>query len=99
MTATTSTTVRLNPGMVLTSLHLRSGSALDGCTRIDNEGGYVTIVRNWPNLSSGEELVWRVLSYCNGGNDLPSWDDLRAGLDAINLHACEAALATVGVRP
>lgn len=96
--------VRINPGMVLHSIRLRSGSALEYCTHIDNdvdEGGYVTIVRNWPGLSTGEELVWRVLAFINGSDrgDLPTWADLRAGLDAINLHACETALATVGCRP
>lgn len=94
--------VRINPGMVLNSIRLRQDSALLHCTGIQNgDDGHLYLARNWPGLSTGEELVWRVLAFVNGGDrdDLPTWADLRAGLDGSNYSACETALATVGCRP
>lgn len=54
-----------------------------------------TVERNWPNLSSGEELLWQVLASINGQGDAPADDDLAAGLDAINLHYARCALEGV----
>ena len=68
-----------------------------GCTTIDSDdAGRVVIVRNWPRLSSGEELLWRVLGWLQGADDLPSDDDLRAGLDGPSQVA--VARATNGRR-
>lgn len=85
-------TIRITPGQLTDSLALRSTSALAGCTNIDSDDAGVFIAARYPSLSSGESLLWRVLDWLNGGRDLPTSDDLRAGLDAGNYKAAAAAI-------
>ena len=91
------TSIRINPGNLSDALDLRNATSLGGCTTIDSDAaGRVVIARNWPRLSSGEELLWRVLAWLQGADDLPSDDDLRAGLDGPSQVA--VARATNGRR-
>ncbi len=63
-------------------------SALKHCAIEDNGD----IVAAWPTLSSGEKLLWQVLEAVNGAGVAPSDNDLRAGLDDLNLHYAMCAL-------
>lgn len=63
-------------------------TALKHSTIVDNGD----IVAVWPTLSSGEKLLWQVLEAVNGAGVAPSDDDLRAGLDELNLHYAMCAL-------
>ena len=84
-------TIRISPGQLSAVLDFRATSALAGCTKVDGDDNGVFIARNWPSLSSGEELLWRVLAWMNGASDLPEPDDLIAGLDTVNLLAVDRA--------
>lgn len=95
MTAPTLTPDRIaiSPGQLAVSLELRTLSALDFCTDVDGDGaGNLFIVRRWPTLSSGEQLLWRVLAWLNGQGECPSEADLNAGLDAVNAGVALAAI-------
>ncbi|MCW2496367.1 hypothetical protein [Jatrophihabitans sp.] len=85
-------TIRITPGQASDTLALRSSSALAGCTDVDGDDAGLFITRLYPRLSSGEELLWRVLAWINGASGLPSYDDLYAGLDHINYRAAVAAI-------
>lgn len=86
-------TIRILPGQLSDSLALRSSSALADCTSIDsdNAGVFIAVTTPWP--SDGEALLLRVLDWVNGGTDLPTAADLRAGLDAGNYKAAAAAIS------
>ena len=85
------------PGQLSSTLALTNGTALRGCTSLDSDDiGRVVVVRKWPGLSSGEELLWRCLDWINGGSDLPAWDDLEAGLSSDNLPTVWDVLAENG---
>jgi len=86
--------IRISPGQAGESLTLRANSALALCTTVDADDWGLFIARKWPALSTGEELLWRVLAWLNGASDLPSRDDLAAGLDSSN---ATAALVAIGV--
>lgn len=86
-------TIRILPGQLSDSLALRSSSALADCTSIDSDNAGVFIAAKWPSLSTGEALLWLVLAWLNGGTDLPTAADLRAGLDAGNYKAAAAAIS------
>tara|TARA_R100000655_G_scaffold92848_1_gene134039 strand:+ start:6329 stop:6625 length:297 start_codon:yes stop_codon:yes gene_type:complete len=78
--------ITVSAGQMPSTLALINGTALRGCTTLDSDDiGRVIVVRKWPGLSSGEELLWRCLDWVNGGSDLPAWDDLEAGLSSDNL--------------
>lgn len=87
-----STTIRISPGQASDSLALRHASALGFCTDMDADDAGLFIARRWPSLSSGEELLWRVLAWLNGAANLPEMDELVAGLDGTNLVAALAAI-------
>lgn len=87
------TTIRIVPGQVADSLALRNDSALAYCTEVDGDHEGVLIRAKWPTLSTGEQLLWRVLGWLNGADDLPPESDLRAGLDVRNLAAVQAVSA------
>jgi len=87
-----SDTIRITPGQAAASLDLRANSALANCTTVDADDAGLFIARNWPGLSTGEELLWRVLAWINGASDLPDHDDLATRLDAGNLAAVDRAL-------
>jgi hypothetical protein len=87
-----SDTIRITPGQLSDSLALRNNSALGFCTDLDGDDAGMFITRRWPNLSSGEELLWRVLAWLNGASNLPTRDDLAAGLDTGNLTAALSAI-------
>lgn len=74
------------------SLALRANSALAMCTTVESDAAGKLIVPNWPSLSSGESLLWRVMGWLNGSDDLPTASDLRAGLDGPNLKAASVAI-------
>lgn len=39
-----------------------ASTALAGCTVLEHtDDGSVAVIRRWPNLSTGEELLWRLL--------------------------------------
>lgn len=86
--------IRITPGQLTDSLALRNSSALAGCTVIDSDDAGVFIERKWPSLSTGEELLWRVLEWVNGGSDLPDDATLATGLDAVNLAAARTAIGS-----
>jgi hypothetical protein len=79
--------IYLAPGQVADSLDLRERTALADCTHLDVDDDGLHVARNWPRLSSGEELLWQVLAWLNGQADRPDEADLRAGLDVGNLNA------------
>lgn len=86
-------TINLIPAALGTSLIFRKNSALANCTRIEQaEDGSLTVVRSWPRLSSGEEMLWAVLDFVNGAMWCPSLPDLKAGLDSSNFAAAKAAI-------
>lgn len=88
-------TLWLSPGQVTVSLELRRTSALEDCTTVDGDGsGRVSIARNWPGLSSGEERLWAVLAYINGHGQRPDMDDLLANLDGPNFEAAYVAVTS-----
>lgn len=94
-----SDTIRIAPGQFADSATLIRSSALDGCTVIDGDDAGIFIARNWPTLSSGEELLWSLLSWLNGVGEQPSVVDLANGLDSTNLLAAmDAVDAGRGVR-
>lgn len=83
----------ISAGQLTPSLALRNSSALIGCTRIDSDpSGRVVMVRNWPQLSSGEERLWLVLAWLNGQASYPDMADLEAHLDSENYRAAVAAV-------
>lgn len=95
MTATTTDVMWLLPGQVTVSLELRLNSALAYCTAVDgDDSGRVSIGRNWPSLSTGEELLWEVLAWLNGHGTYPDLERLRAHLDDTNLRAAMTAVAS-----
>jgi hypothetical protein len=79
--------IYLAAGQVAASLDLRERTALRDCTHLDVDDDGLHIARNWPRLSSGEELLWQLLSWLNGQADRPDEADLRAALDVPNLNA------------
>lgn len=87
-----STTITLvhDEGTLDASHRLRNNTALLYCTRI--EGGE-RIVKEWPRLSSGEEVLWSVLGWLNGVCDLPDAETLAACLDTANLAVVTAVVA------
>lgn len=85
-------TIRILPGQASDTLALRNHSALGFCTDLDGDDAGLFITRRYPSLSSGEELLWRVMAWLNGADDLPSRDDLAAGLDTANYTAALAAI-------
>lgn len=93
MTAPESITV--TAGQLTDTLTLLHGTALNGCCELVAEHP-IRIARRWPVLSSGEELLWRVLAWVNGGGDLPSDADLRAGLSSDQWPALNIVLANNG---
>lgn len=96
MTTTTPPAERIDisPGQLSASLDLRGTSALRSCTRLDSHpDGVVFIARSWPNLSTGEELLWEVLAWLNGQGPTPDLPRLRAGLDQLSYAAAERAVA------
>lgn len=89
----TNDVIHINPGNLSAALDLRNRTPLAHCTRLDsNESGGIYVERNWPSLSSGEELVWSVLGWLNGQDERPSMDDLRGGLDGATYAAVAAVL-------
>lgn len=93
-----SATIRIAPGQFADSLNLIRGSALDGCTTIDGDDAGIFIARRWPSFSTGEELLWSLLSWLNGVGEMPSVVDLANGLDSTNLLAAmDARDAGLGV--
>jgi hypothetical protein len=54
------------------------------------------MARRWPSLSTGEELLWSVMSWLNGQGDLPDRDTLAARLDEGNYAAAVAAIRAGG---
>ena len=91
--------INISPGQLSVSLELRTLSALDFCTEVDGDGnGNLFIRRLWPSLSTGEELLWRVLAWLNGQGECPTRSELDAGLDAVNVGVALAAIdADLGV--
>lgn len=87
-------TIRVRPGHLADSLTFRHNTALRDCTTHGGDDAGQFIEQAPWQLSSGELLLWRVLSWINGGDDLPSLTDLRSGLDAENYAACAAVLRT-----
>lgn len=86
--------VTISPGQAGVSLDLRNNTALINCVTVDSDdSGRLIFRKNWDRLSSGEELLWRVLGWLNGSSSLPERDDLTAGLDASNLAAVDLVLA------
>lgn len=85
--------IHINPGQLSDCLALRANSALESCTDVDSDAAGIFIARRWSSLSSGEELLWRVLGWLNGKGDVPSDADLRAGLDDRNYDAARAAVS------
>ena len=91
--------IRIHPGNLTDALTLRRLTSLGRCTRIDGDAAGVLVVRNWPGLSSGEELLWAVLAWLNGQGDLPDAGTLASGLDTPSYAAVrgvvgETALVT-----
>lgn len=80
-------TIRALPGQLSDGLALWSGTALADVVAVmlDDAGPYFQL--KWPGISDGERLLWRCLAWLNGAGDLPTDDDLRAGLDALNYAA------------
>ncbi|WP_292605910.1 hypothetical protein [Nocardioides sp. REDSEA-S30_B4] len=76
--------ITVREGQVTATIDLRRLTALADCTTITVSGGRATLARNWPRLSSGEELLWSVAAWLNGHADLPPIDTLRDGLDRSN---------------
>lgn len=89
--------IAVRPGNLTAALELRSATPLRACTDLAYTDAGVSIVRNWPRLSSGEELVWEVLGYLNGANPLPAADVLTTGLDTPTLSAVRRILAAEAV--
>jgi hypothetical protein len=87
MTDTPELVIRVQPGQLAESMDLRRTTALAECTNIDVDDDGVFVARNWPRLSSGEEVLWTVLAWLNGQADRPDEADLRAALDVPNLNA------------
>lgn len=87
-------TIRITPGQLADSMAFRNATALATCTTLDSDDAGMYVARNWPALSDGEELLWQVLTWLNGGRDLPSLTTLSAGLDAENYRACAELLRT-----
>lgn len=87
-----STTIRITPGQFTDSAALIHATALEDCTRIDGDDAGIFVERNWPTLSSGEELLWALLSWLNGVGEQPSVADLADGLDTVNLLAAMDAV-------
>lgn len=86
-------TINLAPHALATSLVLRNATSLNNSTTItQSDDGSLSIVRNWPRFSSGEELLWSVLAWLNGATYCPSMPDLERGLDAENLAAAVFAM-------
>jgi hypothetical protein len=84
----------LVPGQFSASLDFRNATALAGCTKVEvADDGQLSIVRKWPQLSSGEEKLWGVLAWLNGKASYPDLADLRVSLDVANYAA---VVATVG---
>lgn len=86
-------TVALRRDRVPASLIFHAASGLYDCTTIEYGSDGPSIVKNWPRLSSGEQLLWRVLAWLNDAGDLPSADELRDGLDADNYAAVTKTIA------
>lgn len=80
-------TIRVLPNHLLATIQLHANTALADCTTIEEHGNGHALVRNWPGLSSGEELLWSVAAWLNDAGQRPSWDSLRDGLDVMNLAA------------
>lgn len=88
--------ILITPGQLSATLALRASSALAYCTDLDSDidaGGYLALVRRWPNLSTGETLLWQVAAWLNGQGDAPDDDTLRAELDGLNYAAAKAVTA------
>lgn len=83
--------ITLTPGMFAPSLRLWNDSALKDCTSVLGDLD-VVVERNWPTLSSGEELLWSLLAWLNGQGQRPSDAALAAGLDAPNVAAAQVAI-------
>jgi hypothetical protein len=92
-----SDTIRINPGNLTAAMCLHRDTCLAGSTKIDNDDAGFFIARNWPGLSSGEELVWACLAWMNGQGDLPDRGSLAATLDFGNLAVVMHYLAAAGV--
>lgn len=90
------TTIHLRADRVTASVVLHAATALYDCSALELTSAGSQITRAWPRLSTGEELLWSVLAWLNGQGELPSMDDLAAGLDADNLTAVRKAIAKVG---
>lgn len=71
-------------GRITETIDLRRLTALRECTTLNISNGRGTLTRNWPRLSRGEELLWRVAAWLNQAADLPDIDILRDGLDRSN---------------
>jgi hypothetical protein len=90
--------ITIRPGNLTTALLLRSSTCLALCTDIDSDStGHVNVVRKWPSLSSGEEVVWSVLAYLNGQGNLPTRETLAAELDTRNYASVLAVLTDEGL--
>lgn len=85
-------TIRIAPGQFADSATLIHGSALEDCTRIDGDAAGIFVERRWPTLSTGEELLWSLLSWLNGVGEQPTIVALADGLDAANLLAAMDAV-------
>lgn len=93
----TYTPIVVSPGQLADTLDLIHGTALAGCTTLGDDEGHVAVIRDWPSLSTGEELLWRLLAWVNGADDRPDWAELEAGLSVDNLPTVRAVLARNGI--
>ena len=91
-------TIRVLDHQLLATIDLRRNTALRDCTMITTESGMHAMTRNWPGLSSGEELLWEIAAWLNDAGPRPSWARLRDGLDVANLAAVTALFDDEGLR-
>lgn len=89
--------IRINPGNQSATIELRASTCLAASTRLDSDAAGMFIARNWPGLSSGEELVWSVIGWLNGQDHMPERATLAATLDKGNYDAVMRVLAAEGI--
>lgn len=85
-------TIRILPGQFADSAQLIHSSALEDCTTIDGDDAGIFVEQADWKLSTGEELLWSLLSWLNGVGEQPTVADLADGLDPGNLLAAMDAV-------
>lgn len=98
-TTATIKSIPIAPGQLAVTLDLRGSTSLRSCTHLDADPdtGQPVLVRNFPRLSSGEELLWSITAWLSGQRDLPPLADLEAGLDAAHWATVRNLLWSEGI--